>query len=154
MGLDQWLFKQKREQVAYFRKVNFLHGFFDEVEGLENNRTCYVSRDIMEELVSRCEKVLTLLEGDPTEPYERNVGSKRDEITGDIEDVIIEDARYSEDIIEMVMELLPPAEGFFFGSYEIDGYYKETVEHVLEVSKQILDTFDFDEHDLIYDTWW
>jgi hypothetical protein len=37
------------------------------------------------------------------------------------------------------MELLPPQEGFFFGSYDIDKYYIEHLEYTVKTLKELLE---------------
>lgn len=60
MGLDLYFNKVKREEVGYFRKVNFLVSFFGEMIGrdVENLEPINVSKEMCEELLDRCNKVL------------------------------------------------------------------------------------------------
>lgn len=39
---------------------------------------------------------------------------------------------------EKILELLPPTEGFFFGSTDIDDYYKEDIEYTIKTLTKIL----------------
>lgn len=45
-----------RESDAYFRKVNFIYGFFK--EKLDEHEKCEVSKDDIETLIDNCDKVL------------------------------------------------------------------------------------------------
>jgi hypothetical protein len=60
--------------------------------------------------------------------------------------IAVKDAEYS-------MEMLPTAEGFFFGSTNIDEYYYEQLEETEEILKHILDNH-LPQHDYIYEASW
>lgn len=59
MGLDIFFTKKRSEHIGYFRKVNFLVGYF---EGLgfdvENQTPLEISKEDAEVLLSRCKQVL------------------------------------------------------------------------------------------------
>lgn len=60
MGLDLYIEKVSRKELAYFRKVNFLIPFFEgffntEIENLEDLE---LTKESVEELRDRCEQVL------------------------------------------------------------------------------------------------
>lgn len=57
MGLDIYFYK--KEQVGYFRKVNFLVAFFEK-EGytVENCQAVTIEKQSMEKLIDYCRKVL------------------------------------------------------------------------------------------------
>lgn len=59
MGLDIFIIKKKRTNIGYFRKVNFLVKFFEE-KGLdvENQTPLEISKEDVNDLLSRCEEVL------------------------------------------------------------------------------------------------
>lgn len=42
------------------------------------------------------------------------------------------------DVPSMAGSVLPPKQGFFFGSYDIDEYYKWDLEHTIEVFEKVL----------------
>lgn len=63
------------------------------------------------------------------------------------------------DLLEKVQNdqdpsLLPTRSGFFFGSTEYDEYYWEDVSRSIEKLKNILETFDFDNLELLYESSW
>ena len=51
-------------------------------------------------------------------------------------------------------ELLPTEEGFFFGNTDYDECYFNDVREVADKFTEILDTFDFDENELVMSCWW
>ena len=53
---------------------------------------------------------------------------------------------------EKAREELPPAEGFFFGSYEIDEWYWEQLKYTYEVLKHVLENTDG--YSLFYSSSW
>ncbi len=57
MGLD--IFFEKRKDIGYFRKVNFLVKYFaDEGMGVEQQRPFEITREQVEQLLVRCKLVL------------------------------------------------------------------------------------------------
>ena len=57
MGLD--VFFERHKIVGYFRKVNFLVYYFKELGfDVENQTPLYITKEQVEELKNRCEKVL------------------------------------------------------------------------------------------------
>lgn len=59
MGLDTWFNKRNTNEIAYFRKVNFLVAFFEE-KGMdvENQRPYEIRREDLEDLLDRCNEVI------------------------------------------------------------------------------------------------
>ena len=102
------------EELMYWRKANQIHGWFvDNTEAIESDVRHYVTKQNLEELLKVCEKVLDILNK-----------STNTEIFLDCADEI--------------MELLPPTEGFFFGSELIDEYYENNIEKTVEFLKNEL----------------
>lgn len=54
---------------------------------------------------------------------------------------------------DLAEELLPPSEGFFFGSTEIDEYYFRDLQETIEICKEALNV-DFNEWKVYYYAWW
>lgn len=102
------------EEVAYWRKFNALHGYIVEnhAGGVDE------CQDIRLEL-SDLELIL--------ETLKEVIKSKPNE-----DGVVTEGAPNPED-------LLPPTEGFFFGSNEVDEYYYEEVESTIEELQKLID---------------
>lgn len=96
MGLDIFFYKVKKNQIGYFRKVNFLVKFFEDECGMEveGQLPVRVSKENAEELLKRCnevledhslaEELLPTMEGplfgstDYDEYYFRDIGKVRD----------------------------------------------------------------------------
>ena len=53
-----------------------------------------------------------------------------------------------------VAELLPTAEGFFFGRNEYDQYYLEDIKETIDIINNILDDTDFEEYTIAYCSSW
>lgn len=60
MGLDLYIEKVSRKELAYFRKVNFLIPFFENYFDvkLENLKDLEITKSSIKELKDRCERVL------------------------------------------------------------------------------------------------
>lgn len=60
MGLDLFIEKVSRKELAYFRKVNFLIPFFENYFNtkLKNLKDLEITRESIEELKNRCESIL------------------------------------------------------------------------------------------------
>ena len=122
MGLDLFLTKLKAEQeVAYYRKVNFLIPFFEEMSERKVENCVYlpVYKSWIEELQERCKTLLDLIDK--------------------LED---KDDKIPEEAVAKAHELLPTQEGFFFGSTDYDEYYFMQVHNVYESCSGILEEFD------------
>ena len=152
MGLDMFLSKVKREQVAYWRKANCIHDWFNNhcANGqLENCKDYPVTKEQLTELKETCEKVLKaskLVTGQVINGEKYNPETQKFEpcygIGKKIEDP------------SLAQELLPTAKGFFFGSTQYDEWYVEDLQETVEQIDEILATVDFDEYDVVYHAWW
>lgn len=75
-----------------------------------------------------------------------------EELIEDCERVLAaKDADEAESVAD---ELLPTEEGFFFGNTDYDERYFNDVREVADKFTEILDTFDFDENELVMSCWW
>lgn len=113
-----------KEVIGYWRKANQIHGWFvRNVQEDEDNCAEYeVSREQLSELLKIVEQVLLstkLVPGKVSMGQTRKDGKWVDML----EDGLVMDNP------ELAKELLPPTEGFFFGSYDFDEYY---IEQLLE----------------------
>lgn len=91
-----------RAQVGYLRKANAIHAWLVEhIQGGEDDcRTAYFAPEKIAELRDTVRQILgTVVKGEPN-----NVDA------------------------ELANEILPPREGFFFGTYEIDEWYVNHLE--------------------------
>jgi hypothetical protein len=121
------------EEVAYWRKANQIHGWFcNNCEEVVADVKYYVTKENLEELLKACKTVLETLNKIPKVKKEV-VGGWRDG-----KEYMVEVEGY--DNTDEVLELLPPTPGFFFGSLEIDEYYKEEIEDTIKVLEDELST--------------
>ena len=58
MGLDMYLFKVKREEVGYWRKANQIRNWLANRVEVENCTPVEISKEVLEELVADCKKVI------------------------------------------------------------------------------------------------
>jgi len=156
MGLDMFLYKVKRQEVAYWRKANEIHAWIerrleDDVgyDGIENCREYHLSKEDLIDLRDTCQKVLdaSKLAGGKIKNGERlNNKTNRWE-------PIYEDGKYITNP-EIAEQLLPRADGFFFGSQEYDEWYIDDLKSTIIQINNILETVDFDTEDIVYLASW
>ena len=75
-----------------------------------------------------------------------------EELIEDCERVLA--AKDTDEAESVADELLPTEEGFFFGNTDYDECYFNDVREVADKFTEILDTFDFDENELVMSCWW
>ena len=114
--------------VAYWRKFNALHSWFvnNYANGVDDCRPVYVSEDTLVELVGVLRNVKEKL--DNSKLVKKTIKTWN----GEIDEIDVYECE------EEVTELFSPQSGFFFGSTEIDGYYKEEVDRTLELLEKEL----------------
>ena len=113
------------EEVAYWRKANQIHGWFvNNCEEVVADVKYYVTRENLEELLETCKKVVEMLNSS-TKTTKKVVSgwSGGEEMYTDIEVYDTED----------ILEILPPTQGFFFGSDSIDEWYKKDIEDTIKI---------------------
>lgn len=115
----------------YWRKANQIHGWFcNNTRELVDNVRYELEREDLERLLSDCKKVLEIL-NTSTKTTKQVVGGWKNG-----EEYFVDVEVY--DNIDEVMEILPPTEGFFFGSDQIDDYYKQDIEDTIKVLQEEL----------------
>lgn len=151
MGLDMYLYKEKSEEVAYWRKANAIHAWFERncANGeLENCENYDVSKDDLIKLMKDCQTVLKsskLVEKEvPVRQYDFD---KKDYVEIKKTMKVLDDTSVAE-------ELLPTQSGFFFGSTIYGEGYVEDLEYTVKQITEILENTDFDEWDIVYHAWW
>lgn len=114
-------------KVLQWRKANQIHNWFVEnvQRGEDDCKDYYVSRESLEELLKTLGEVLD----------------------------IHHDRRTSESDIT-VEDILPTAQGFFFGSEEYDEYYWNQVEWTYEAINKLLNNPKFEDFDFEYSSSW
>lgn len=172
-GLDEWLKGWKEVyEVAYWRKVNFLHGWFvrtlgggkDECQDIE------VRKEDLERLQTLVDKACALI-GTASFVPQKDVakeGSWKPEYVDDPDkptvavrwkgrefEGIDRNTAYllSRDIWPELSGILPPQEGFFFGSYRYDYWYAWDMMDLRNTLKRLMDGWD-DEFSYIYEASW
>ena len=121
------------EEIAYWRKANQIHGWFvNNCEERIPDVKYDVTREDLETLLETCEKVLNLL--DKSEKTTTQiVGGWRNG----------EEYKVDHDVFtntDEILELLPPTQGFFFGSDNIDEWYRENIVETISSLKDELST--------------
>lgn len=158
------------EDVGYWRKANQIHNWFvQNVQGGEDDCEFYeVSQSKLIELRDTCQKVIdtAIIEDGYILAYEH--------FGDDIERVKEIEKKNGRDVqvvqkdgyikvyvpgrviknADMVAELLPTAEGFFFGRNEYDQYYLEDIKETIDIINNILDDTDFEEYTIAYCSSW
>ena len=149
MGLDMYLHKVK--EVAYLRKANAIHAWFERNCGegeLGNCEDCHVSKDDLLKLKDDCQKVLKssklVYKEVPVKEYDSN---KKEFVEVMRTRKVLDDTSLAE-------ELLPTEAGFFFGSTLYDEDYVESLEETVAQITEILEDPDIDEYSFSYHAWW
>ena len=167
MGLDMYLFRVHKnrdktfrqtiksknvsfENIGYWRKANAIHYWFVEniQNGVDNCEYYKVSQENLEDLLVICNKVLDsikLVNGfvNVGREYTKD-GGWRD---------IVESGKVVKDTT-IAKELLPTADGFFFGSTDYDEYYVEHIKNTKKIINDILNNFDFENNYVVYMSSW
>jgi hypothetical protein len=89
-----------------------------------------VTREDLQNLLETCEKVLGILNKSKKKTLQVVGGWKGDEKYMVDHEVF--------DTTDEIMELLPPTQGFFFGSDNIDDWYKQNIEETITTLKEEL----------------
>lgn len=160
MGLDMYLYKRKKESreneidvVAYWRKANQVHNWFvtNVQNGVDNCEPHPVTeRDIIK-LLNICNQILELdinYEEQMTEIGVSFKDGKREPIMDFVK--VID----NEEVIETMHNLLPTADGFFFGSTDYDEWYVEDIKDTAEQLNHVLEEIDFKTEELFYNSSW
>jgi hypothetical protein len=166
MGLDMHLFQMKKQgkktfnqvlrskgvaldSIGYWRKANHIHYWF--VKNIQNgNDNCEyynVSKEKLEELLDTCNKVLNSVE------YKDGFIKAGKQYSADGVVDLIERAKIIVDTTT-ARELLPRANGFFFGSEEYDEFYVEDIKETIQIIESVLKNIDFDNYYIVYMSSW
>ena len=155
MGLDIDFVKvkQKRKQLSYFRKVNFLVKFFNDkieeyFEGtILNGLDIPIYKEWCEELLDKCNKVV--------DKYNE---LKATYTTDDKSDTKLFEFQGANDLFaKFASETLPTMVGFFYGSTDYDRWYLDDVKDVIKhLKNDIIPEFDdlFDNECIVFNADW
>jgi hypothetical protein len=122
------------EELMYWRKANQIHGWFcNNTEEKISDIQYYVTKNDLEVLLETCKTVLKIIEDSPMITKQVVGGWKNGE------EYMVDVKEYDN---ELLKDLLPPTDGFFFGSDVIDDYYKENVIDTINFLEQELPNCD------------
>lgn len=127
-------------EIGYWRKFNALHAYILDLTDSPADTNCEpvsLNKEDVETILSTLKEVKRICEA----------GTKVDEEEGD--DLY----DYDEATRVAAAELLPPREGFFFGSTCIDSYYYYDVCNAIDIFENALKLIDEGE-EIYYDCWW
>lgn len=156
MGLDIDFVKvrQRRKELSYFRKVNFLVKFFNDkileywggtiLDGLD----VPINKEWCEELLEKCNKVVDKYN-------ELNASYTPD--TNDNNTNLFESQEANDLFAKFASKTLPTMAGFFYGSTDYDEWYLDDVKDVIEhLKNSILPEFDnlFDDEYIVFNADW
>ena len=112
------------ESIMYWRKANQVHGWFtSNTQELTEEVSYRVTLDDLKNLLDTCKQVLDILDKSKKKVIQVENGWSSGERTFCDIDVF--------DCEDEIMDLLPPTQGFFYGSSDINEYYKETIDETI-----------------------
>lgn len=122
------------EEVAYWRKFNALHKYFvDTIGGGQDDcQEIYVGINDLIDLLEVLNKVKEIL-NNSQKVVNTTVGWKGEPV---------EYETYA--CVDEINDIFPPTDGFFFGSTDIDDYFKGNVESTIEVVTALIS--EYEEH--------
>lgn len=124
------------EEIIDWRKANAIHAWFvkNVQDGKDDCKEYYVSTEQLRELRDLCVKVTNASE--LVAGKIKNGRSYNVQHPNGIDNV--QDGKFIKDPT-VARELLPPQEGFFFGSYDYDEWYLEDIKRTAEELTKVLD---------------
>ena len=120
------------EEVMYWRKANQIHAWFVKniQNGEDNCGTYYVDTDMLQQLVDKCKEALLVIRNAQIISKQVQTGwSQQGDTYADIKVF---------DCADEINDILPPQAGFFFGSTDIDEYYKQDMEDTITQLEAVL----------------
>lgn len=159
MGLDMYLYKQKKnvenkaDVVAYWRKANQIHNWFvtNVQNGVDNCEPHPVTEQDIVKLLNICNQILELNISYEEQMTEIGISFKDGKREPIMDFVKVID---NEEVVETMHNLLPTAEGFFFGSTDYDEWYVEDIKDTAEQLNHVLEETDFKTEELFYNSSW
>jgi hypothetical protein len=134
--------------VGYWRKANAIHGWFVDncQNGIDECQKTHVSMDRLLDLKDACQKTLDSLENTPKGTKEYIYGYSNGEPMTTTKEVYLMD--------EVAETELPPTEGFFFGTSDIDEWYIQDLKDTLEIIKECEELTKDNEVEFYYQSSW
>jgi hypothetical protein len=133
------------EELMYWRKANQIHGWFcNNTEEIVADVKYYVTKTDLEVLLETCKSVSDILEKSP-KITKQVVGGWKDG-----EEYLVPVEVYDNNVIA---DILPPTQGFFFGSDTIDDYYKQDIDDTIKFLEGELPNCEEDAEFEYYASW-
>jgi hypothetical protein len=133
------------EELMYWRKANQIHGWFcNNTEEIVADVKYYVTKTDLEVLLETCKSVSDILEKSP-KITKQVVGGWKDG-----EEYLVPVEVYDNNVIA---DILPPTQGFFFGSDTIDDYYKQDIDDTIKFLEEELSNCEEDAEFEYYASW-
>lgn len=118
--------------VGYWRKANAIHNWFVKncQGGVDECQVSDVDEMKLRELLAICKHIMTtVVWGEPIEHEATDVPWKQpawtERVLASVDDAFI-------------LENLPPTEGFFFGSTDINGFFIDDIEETIKIIERVL----------------
>lgn len=161
MGLDQYIYKIKREEKKYYRKFNALHNYMVQKKNGGEEINCKpvtLQKEDFEELKRITGECLDVIMPEKWRKKEWDIDF--DEYQEGYDYLTLSDGKGTETSTKVtnafknkVAELFPPVGGFFFGSTDVDGFFVLSLYDLYEDVCDILKDYEpGDEY--AYDAWW
>jgi hypothetical protein len=133
------------EELMYWRKANQIHGWFcNNTEEITPDVKYYVTKTDLEVLLETCKSVVDVLEKSPKITKQVVGGWKNGE------EYMVDVEVYENDVLH---DILPPTQGFFFGSDTIDDYYKQDIVNTIKLLEEELPNCEEDDEFEYYASW-
>jgi hypothetical protein len=133
------------EELMYWRKANQIHGWFcNNTSEITPDVKYYVTKTDLEVLLETCKSVSDILEKSP-KITKQVVGGWKDG-----EEYLVPVEVYDNNVIA---DILPPTQGFFFGSDTIDDYYKQDIDDTIKFLEEELSNCEEDAEFEYYASW-
>lgn len=138
------------EEIGYWRKANQIHNWFVEnvQDGIDDcSYHNEVTKEILEELLDICQRVLDsceLVEGIIQNGITYENGKRT---------LLMENGFHVKDS-NVAEELLPTHAGFFFGGYDYDEYYVQSIKETINIITTVLETTNFETQMIYYVSSW
>ena len=171
LSLDKVFENGDFEDVGYWRKANQIHNWFvHNVQGGEDDCGNYeVSQSKLIELREICQKVIdtAIIEDGYILAY-KSFGNdiekikEREKKNGCDNVKVVQKDGYINVYVpgkviknsDVIAELLPTSDGFFFGSDEYDQYYLEDIKDTIDIIDNVLNDTDFEKYTIVYSSSW
>ena len=117
------------QEVGYWRKANQIHKWFVDncCNGEDDCSPHYFAYEKLLELKELCQKILNTMNSEHLTDGEK---------------------------AEVCEELLPTQQGFFFGSYDYDDWYKQDIEQTIQIIEDVEKDYDEDCDSFYYEASW